>query len=408
MIGLIAAAAACLALEAFFSGSEMAMVSANRLALESRAAEGHSGSALAVRLLKREDQLISTCLIGTNLTTITGTTLTAVMVRQLGLPDGLVLSYVPLTVLFGEALPKTVFQHHATTLAPRIAPILRVAQIAFMPLLAVASGWASILRRLAGAESVPLTRQDIVDLLEEEDAAIDPEDQEMIRRVFRLNQVTVEDAMTPLVEVDAIPDTATLDDAVTVALAGGHSRLPVYRERVDNIVGLVDMYDLLYEGIAEGPVGARLTPVRFVPETKRADELLHEMRQKRDHFAVVVDEYGGSVGVVTIEDLLEEIIGEIRDERDEDEPRVRRVADNTWRIPARTEIDEVEEALGVDLPEGDYDTIAGLMLAHLGRIPAKGEQLEVAGLVLKVEEASDRAVLSVTATLRAPPAPTRA
>ncbi|MCA9494047.1 MAG: HlyC/CorC family transporter, partial [Myxococcales bacterium] len=300
-------------IEAFFSGSEIAMVSANRLALQSRSAEGHAGSTLALALLEREDRLISTCLIGTNLAVISGTTLAALLVAAVGISEVWVLAYIPFTVIFGEALPKTVLEHHATKLAPFLAPILRVAQAVFLPLLVLSSVWTTVLRRIAQTDDGGLTRQDIVDLLEEEDAAIDPEDQAMIRRVFRLNEIDVEDAMTPLVEVTAVPETATLDDAVERALAGCHSRLPVFRERIDNIVGLLHIRNLLFDtpaatGLEPATVASYMDPVTFVPETKPADAMLHEMRSRRDHFAVVVDEYGGSVGIVTIEDLLEEIV----------------------------------------------------------------------------------------------------
>ncbi|MFT6143032.1 MAG: CBS domain containing-hemolysin-like protein [bacterium] len=390
--------AACLFIEGFFSGSEIAMFSANRLALQSQAGDGGRLAQVALDLIEREDRLISTCLIGTNLAVITGTTLAMLFVVSAGVNETWVLAYIPLTVIFGEALPKTVFQFHATVMAPRLAPVLRIAQLVFTPLLAIAGLWSSLLRRLSSSEASTFSRQDLVDLLEDEDAAILPEEQAMIRRVFRLGEVDVSDAMTPLVDVDAVPETATVDDAITVALAGGHSRIVVYRDRIDNVAGVVDMFDLLYDPDVEGMVADRMGPVRFVPETQRADALLQDMRQSRDHFAVVVDEYGGSVGIVTIEDLLEEIIGEIQDERDEDEPRVRRLGDRQWRVPARTELDELEEAVSMDIPDGDYETVGGLVLAHMGRIPSKGESIDVEGMRYKAEEVSDRAILIVLAT----------
>ena len=398
MTALALAMVACLVIEGFFSGSEIAMFSANRLALQSRAGDGGRLAQMALDLIEREDRLISTCLIGTNLAVITGTTLATLFVVSAGLNETWVLAYIPLTVIFGEALPKTVFQFHATNMAPRLAPVLRIAQLIFTPLLAIAGLWSSLLRRLSSTETSSMSRQDIVDLLEEEDAAILPGEQAMIRRVFRLGEIDVSDAMTPLVDVDAVPETATLDDAIAVALAGGHSRIVVYRDRIDNVAGVVDMFDLLYDPDIEGIVGDRMAPVRFVPETQRADALLQDMRQSRDHFAVAVDEYGGSVGIVTIEDLLEEIIGEIQDERDEDEPQVRLLGDRQWRVPARTEIDELEEALSMDVPEGDYETVGGLVLAHMGRIPRKGESVDVDGMRYKAEEVSDRAILTVLAT----------
>ncbi len=398
MTALALAIAACLVVEGFFSGSEIAMFSANRLTLQAQASGGGRLAQLALDLIEREDRLISTCLIGTNLAVITGTTLATLFVVTAGVNETWVLAYIPLTVIFGEALPKTVFQFHATNMAPRLGPLLRAAQLVFTPLLAIAGVWSSLLRRLSRSEESSFSRQDLVDLLEDEDAAILPEEQAMIRRVFRLGEIDVSDAMTPLVDVDAVPDTATVDDAIAIALAGGHSRIVVFRDRIDNVAGVVDMFDLLYDTNIDGMVVDRMGPVRFVPETQRADLLLQDMRQSRDHFAVAVDEYGGSVGIVTIEDLLEEIIGEIQDERDEDEPQVRRLGDRQWRVPARTEIDELEEAVSMHIPQGDYETVGGLVLAHMGRIPRKGESVDVDGIRYKAEEVSDRAILTVLAT----------
>ncbi|MFT6232184.1 MAG: CBS domain containing-hemolysin-like protein, partial [Myxococcota bacterium] len=190
--------AACLFIEGFFSGSEIAMFSANRLALQSQAGDGGRLAQVALDLIEREDRLISTCLIGTNLAVITGTTLAMLFVVSAGVNETWVLAYIPLTVIFGEALPKTVFQFHATVMAPRLAPVLRIAQLVFTPLLAIAGLWSSLLRRLSSSEASTFSRQDLVDLLEDEDAAILPEEQAMIRRVFRLGEVDVSDAMTPL------------------------------------------------------------------------------------------------------------------------------------------------------------------------------------------------------------------
>lgn len=396
---MTAGMALCIGTEAFFSGTEIAMVSASRLTLRGDADQGDVGAQQALKLLEREDRLISTCLIGTNLSVITGTTLMALVIGTMGFGEVWALAYIPLTVVFGEALPKTVFQHHATWLAPRLARPLALAQLVFSPLLVLVGLWSQVLRRLAGDGTGAVTRQDIVNLLEEEEADIDPKEQEMIRRVFRLNEVSVEDAMTPLVDVDALPDTATCEAVIALAVEGGHSRIPIYHERVDNIVGLLETYDLLLDAKAEGTVADRMRPVTFVPETKRCDQLLHEMRQRRDPFAVVVDEYGGSVGVVTIEDLLEQIIGDIRDERDEDEPGLRKIADKTWRVPARTTMDELKDALATEFPDGWYETVAGMLLAHLGRIPHTGEIVEIGPVRFRVEEASDRAIVTVTATI---------
>lgn len=399
MTALLAGMALCLLAEAFFSGSELAMVSADRLTLETRASEGHRGAARVLAMLKREDRLISTCLIGTNLSTITGTTLMALLVTSLGYPGALAVLYVPLTVVFGEALPKTIFQHHATALAPMLSQPLQTAQVAFLPLLGVLGVWSTSLRRMIGREGEGMTREEIVQMIEGGGSDIQPSEHKMIRNLFDLPEVVVDEVMTPLVDVAMLSLGSTVKEAVDLAVRTGYSRLPIYQDRVDNIIGLLHISDLLWDVSDEDAVDRLVRPVRFVPELKRADDLLHEMRRNHEHFVVVVDEYGGSVGIVTIEDLLEEFVGEIHDERDERTPSIRRLGERTWRIPARAEIDVLEEAIGRELPEGDYETVAGLVLARLGRIPRVGEVCQVEGLTFKVEEATDRAIVTLHLTV---------
>lgn len=410
MIAAVAIAAigalCCLLSEAFFSGSEMAMVSADRMLLARRAQEGHRGSARAMELLMREDLLLGTCLIGTNLSTVAGATLVVTTLGSLNLELGLFagVAYTPFTLIFGEALPKLIFQHHADRLAPTLSAPLRVVQTVFRPALLVVGLWSRGLDRLVGQSvDAPVSREEIVDLLDEEGAgAIADQDRRLIRRVFEISETPVEEVMTPLVDVQAVSQETTVAQASAVAVDSGYSRLPVYRERIDNIVGIVHVGALLFAEDDGTPVESLMEPASFVPESKRVDHLLAELRQRRDPLAVVVDEYGGSVGIVTVEDLLEEIIGEIRDERDEDEPLIQRISAREWRVPARAEIEEISEAIGYELPDGDYETIAGLVLARLGRIPDNGETAHIDGVTVIVEEANDRAILSLRLVLPQP------
>ena len=244
-----------------------------------------------------------------------------------------------------------------------------------------------------------MRREDIVQLLDGEAGPIDPEDRALIQRLLAMNETTVGECMTPLVDVKAIEDTASVADGVQMVLREGYSRLPVYHDRVDNVVGRIEHRDLLFSDPEADQISPMVRAVTFVPESKRVDELLREMRGSGDPFAVVVDEYGGSVGVVTMEDLLEEVIGEIEDERDLRSPGIRRLGEREWRVPARTEIDELREELGRDLPEGDYETVAGLLLKVCGRIPEPGDVVRVARLKFVVEKASDRAILLVRVIL---------
>ena len=384
----------CVMMQAFFSGSEMALVSANRVRLQARAQEGNSGASRALELLSIEETLLGTCLIGTNLCVVTGSTLaTAVVIGHLDQPEALAaLAFLPVALLFGEAVPKTVCQYHANVIAPAISRPLQMFQRAFFPVLWGVAAWAKVIQNWTNrAQADSVSREDIVELIEEGSQGIDPEDHQLIQRVFAMSETAVEDCMTPLVDVDAVSVETTVDEVIQMVIQSGHSRYPVYEERIDNLVGVVDCRDLLLVD-PKTTVNVVMVPVKFVPETKKADLLLKELRGSDEHLVAVVDEYGGSVGIVTLEDLLEELVGEIRDERDRVQPMIRCIGPNEWRIPARAEVDVLCQLLDQQLPHGDYETVAGLLLSHLGRIPKSGEIVRVGNLKFIIERASDRAI----------------
>lgn len=404
----VAGALLCLLGQAFFSGSEMAMVSADRLALRAHADAGKTGANLSLQLLAREDRLLGTCLIGTNLSLVAGTTLTATVLAWWGIELALAsaLVYTPLALILGETLSKTVFQHYADRLAPVLAYPLRTAQIVLAPGLLVVGLWSKALDTLLGRGArKPVSREEIVDLLGAETSSgeggdIDADERRLITRLFVLSETPVDEVMTPLVDVTAVDVASTAEQAASAAVDSGHSRLPVYADRIDNIVGVVHVRALLFaDDDQDVTVAELMEPAVFVPEQKRVDDLLTEMRHRRDPFVIVVDEYGGSVGLVTIEDLLEEVVGEIHDERDEAEPTVQRLSEREWRVPARTELDELIEETGYAFPEGDYETIAGFVLAAIGRIPRQGETLKIGPLTFLIEEANERAVIGMRITL---------
>lgn len=394
-------------LQGFFSGSEMAIVSANRALLKARADDGHRGCTLALSMLEQEERVFGTCLMGTNLALITGTGIVARILAGFGYEEEwmVALCYVPLGLFFGEAVPKTLFRHWADALAPLIVYPIRGLQWALAPLLWVLSGWSHLLGRLLrsdGGES-NIRREDIVQLLDDRAGhRIDAEDRAFIRRLLAMNETSVEEAMTPLVDVTGLDEELTIGQAITVVLREGHSRMPVYRNRVDNIQGVVLHKDLLFAPDDTTRISTVMRPVRFVPETKAVDELLREMRELAEPFAVVVDEYGGSVGIVTAEDLLELVVGDIHDEGDLHVPTIRKVSEREWKAPARAGIEAVEREIGRKLPPGDYETLAGLILAITGRIPKTGETVMAGAVRLVVEAASDRAVEVVRIHVDAP------
>jgi putative hemolysin len=396
----------CVVFQGFFSGSEMALVNASHGNLEAMAATGNRGAAIALKLRENDANLLGTCLVGTNLAVVTGSTLTLWLLVEAGSQNELLATaiFLPLALILGEALPKTVYQHHSDALAPIVAWPLSVAQTAFSPALWVARRWKHFLIWLsASPEERIVRREDIVGLLNETSDTIDPEERQLVRNIIAMTETVAGDCMTPLVDVEAVREDAKVSEAIEVVLRHGRSRLPVYRGRVDNIVGVIDHRDLLFGAAADAAVSTIVLPVSFVPESKRVDELLRELRAQEEQFVVVVDEYGGSVGIVTVEDLLEEIVGEIRDERDGEEPIMRKINEREWRVSARVEMDEFGEALARRMPDGSYDTVAGMLLERLGHIPAAGETVDIAGLRFVVERATDRAIEQVRVTVLSEP-----
>lgn len=400
-----AVVATCLLMQGFFSGSEMALVSANRALLQSKADDGLPGAQLALEMLEHDDALLGTCLIGTNVALVAGVTAFGLTIGGAGGHDWyLSLLYMPLGLLVGEALPKQVFRHYADTLAPALARPIRTAQRALTPALWFIRRWTNGLRAvLHPPDEDEVRREDIVQLLDGDEGSLDPHDRALIQRLLAMNETTVEACMTPLVDVRALRETATVDEGIRIVIEDGFSRIPVFRDRVDNIVGRIEHRDLLFREGEGGPITEFVRPVTFVPESKRVDELLREMRGESDPLAVVVDEYGGSVGIVTLEDLLEEVLGDIEDERDQRLPTIRRLGEREWRVPARTPIDELAEVLGRPVPEGDYETVAGLVLKVAGHIPEVGEVFRVGRMAFHVEASSERAIQIVRVVVHAEP-----
>ena len=390
--------------EGFFSGSEIAMVSANQLQLKVRAEEGDKGAALALQMLKRPEFLLGTCLIGTNICTVGASTVAAWQFAHIwGAKGTLIVALVlfPVILLYGELVPKSVYRERADTLVTLVVYPLRILSLVLTPILLLLELFTSKLFPALGIQegNEAPSREDIQRLLEDADEVkIDEDERQIIQRVFAFTEATVEDVMVPLIEVKMIDREASVASAIEAIVSGGHSWLPVYEDRVDHIVGLLHHRDLLEEEDSEVPVHQLMRPVNFVPETKSIDDLFGEFRLSHQRLAIAVDEYGGGVGLVTQEDLLEEIVGEIDDEHDRRDRKVRQLGPRTWLVRARAEEELLLEAIGFKMPEGDYETLAGFMLEHLGHIPQAGERMNQGEWTLEVVRASDRAILEVRMT----------
>ncbi len=391
-------------LEGFFAAAEIALVSANRRRLHHRAEEGHRDARLALQLLARPEYFLATTLLGAYMAAAVNTVLvTAFFLGLFGraaeIPVILVLP--PLILILGEIIPKSIGRQQATLLAERLAPLLWVASRAMYPLTWLFAGLSRLILLAAGVRKTGqlpfITREDLSLVVAKSGPEVDLEGKErlFIHRILQFSLRTVKEVMVPLVRVTAIPDTLTVAQAQEEFRNTRFSRLPVYHRRIDNLTGVLHSFDLLGEEHLEQPVKSLVRPVKYVPELKKIDRLLAEMQRDGSHLAVVVDEYGGAVGIVAIEDLLEEIVGEIADEFDQEVIPFRKLGEGHYLINARTEIKALNESLKLNLPPGDYETLAGFLIAQLGDLPRGGERVQYRNLNFTVRSTEARTIKEV-------------
>jgi CBS domain containing-hemolysin-like protein len=394
----------CLLATMFFSAAEMAFIAANRLRLRHLAEEGSRTASRYLEDFRRPERVLSTAMMGVSISHIVASSaVTYWLLPNLGAwaPWVVTAALTPVMLVFGEIIPKAVAREWATALILRLYAPLRWASTLLVPFVWTTNSIVTAMLRSFGGPSVDsrhfVSREELKALLSMEpgEADVTTVEAEMIDKIFDLGDTTVREVMVPLVDVAMLPETATPGDAIGLIGRRGFSRIPVYAQRETDIVGVVAAMDLLKRGADVSTLGELRRPVSYVPETKRIDDLLREMQRSRNHLAVVVDEYGGSVGVVSLEDILEEIVGEIQDEHDRAPASVDRLPDGSYWVAARTHIEELNEALDWSLPKQDYETVAGLVLATLHRIPRMGEEFQVGRYTITVLDADARHVKAV-------------
>jgi CBS domain containing-hemolysin-like protein len=342
---------------------------------------------------------------------LTAATLVGVLVERkfggYGLLVGTAVEVVAFFVL-AEVAPKTYAVQHTEAAALRLSPLLwalsRFPPLRFISRILI--GVANVILPGKGLKKGPYaTEEDIrtmADVAAEEEV-IEREERRLIHSIFEFGDTVVREVMVPRPDMVGVEADATVDAALEKAIGAGYSRLPAYGDGPDDILGLVYLKDIIRRtrengGDGHGTLRELVRPAEFVPEQKRVAELLREMQQKKFHMAVVIDEYGGTAGLVTLEDLLEEIVGEIVDEYDVEAPKVERLPDGGLRVAGGTPIDEVNELLEVELPETDWDTVGGLMFGILGHVPVEGETVDFQGLEFRAERVQRRRILTVRIT----------
>ena len=408
----------CVCLEGLFSGGELAFVASDVNKMRQKANMGSHSAKIALRLLEKPDWFLSTTLSGTGLCVVTSTSIaTALFISVFGLAKGPVLAVVvmiPTLLILGEIIPKSIFQQHAEFVAMRLSWFIWVSSWLLFPIVIIISTISRGAIRISTGEkdivsSSYITKDGLKHILRHktEESDILGTEREMIRNIIDFFEVTADKIMVPLSAMTSLPVTATLTEAVQLASEKKYLRIPVYRDQIFNIIGILHYFDLLealHGSASNRPslsggdemIESYLKPAAYyIPETKLAKELLVELLIRGERMAVVVDEYGGALGIVTIEDILEEIVGEIDDEYGSGEKMYKKIGAGKYLVNAKISIEKINQLLPLDIPDGDYETLGGFLLCKMEKIPKRRDTLKHGNSLLVIEDADARSIKEV-------------
>lgn len=400
------AIAICLLLSGLFSGSEIAFFSLSETKLQTMAEEGRRAAKLALSLRQNPQRLLSTILIGNNVVNLTAAALISMITFEHFGSEAVAIATGGLTVfvlIFGEIVPKTLSAKHAPSAVQFFAYMIYWMEKLFAPALFLLE---PLILKLTGGRglAVPfVTKEELKIMIEAggKTGVLETEKVEMIKNLFEFTELTARDVMTPIIDTVVIDSNLSLDEAKDDLFNTKHSRIPIYDGLRDNITGILYRTHALIE-LAQGNRAIKLKklalPPLFIPISKPVGDLLKQFQQEKRHIAIVVNEFGGVMGIVTTEDLLEEVVGDILDETDVSEELIKRTGKNEILVSGRTEVRKINEFLKVALDKDEdvvFYTISGLIQQHLGHIPSVGEELQVAGCLLTIREADNRSIKSV-------------
>jgi putative hemolysin len=411
---IIAVIFICLILEALYSGGEVALFSSDINKMKFLAGRGSSSAGEAVKLLEKPEWFISTTLIGTNLSIIIASTLaTGLFISYFGVVRGEQISLiVMLPILFVMIIVRSVFQHYAETMAIKVAYFIRLSSVVFYPAAYIIAAVSKETVRFSTDQKVKqasyITKEGLKFILGEKTKGSDilKTEREMVSRVFDFSELTADKIMVPISALTALPIGAKIEEAVQVFTSKKYLRIPVYEDTVYNIIGILHYFDLL-ETLIENKdnldndsavktiASCMQTDVFYVPETKKASELLMDMQRRHEHMTIIVDEYGGAIGIVTIEDIGEEIVGSIDDEYTTGEKLYKRIAPGRYLVNGRMEMEDLNQVLSMKFPDGNYETLGGFLMNRMGRIPQRRERLEYNGITFIIENADQKSVKEV-------------
>ena len=401
---LIIALGLLILMSAYFSATETAFSSANRIRLKSMAGAGNKRAALVLKMSDNFDRLLSTILIGNNIVNIVATSLATVLFTRHWGDMGVTLSTVVMTVLvliFGEISPKSLAKESPEKFAMFSAPILKVIMILLTPLNWLFMKWKKLLSKLfKNKDTQSMTEEELMTIVEEaeEDGGIDEHEGELIRSAIEFNDVSVQDILTHRVDLIAIDDEMSNEEIKEVFLNNGLSRLPVYKDTIDHIIGVLhekDFMAFLNKGGTD--YHSVIQQVLFIPENMKISNLLRSLQKSKTHLAVVVDEFGGTAGIVTMEDILEELVGEIWDEHDEVIETFQKLDEVTTLVNCSADLDDLFEVLDIKQDPDSFDstTVSGWVMEELDRLPEEGDSVAFEGYQVTVMKVDDRRVAQI-------------
>ncbi|GAB3678033.1 hemolysin family protein [Halopiger thermotolerans] len=403
-----------IALSGFFSSSEIAMFNLPKHRIEGMVEEGVDRAELVEALKSDPHRLLVTILVGNNLVNIAMSSIATALLGlyfESGLTPVLLSTFgvTAIVLLFGESVPKSYAVENTESWSLRVSRALKLTEYVLYPLIIVFDYLTRQVNQLIGSsgaiESPYVTRDEIQEMIEsgEREGVLEEDEHEMLQRIFRFNNTIVKEVMTPRLDMTAVPKDASIDEAIETCIQSGHARIPVYEGSLDNVMGVVHIRDLVrdlnYGETNDGDLELAdlIQPTLHVPESKNVDELLTEMRENRMHMAIVIDEFGTTEGLVTMEDMVEEIIGEIL-EGGEEQP-IEEIDDRTVLVRGEVNIEDVNEALEIDLPEGEeFETIAGFIFNRAGRLVEEGEEITYDGVRITVEDVENTRIMMARLT----------
>ena len=367
---------------AFFSASETAFSSLNQIRLKSRAEDGDSSAARVLAMAEQYDKLLSTILIGNNIVNIAAASIgTIIFTKMLGAERGATVSTMVLTIvvlIFGEVTPKSLAKEMPETIATAVAPVLSLLMLVLTPLTWLFSQWKRLLNHFVhSSESDTITEGELMTMVSEaeNDGELTDRESELIRSAIEFDDVEVEEILTPRVDVVAVEDDISLEELAQTFAESGYSRLPVYHGTIDNIIGVVHEKDFYIARLKKATkIDDLVAPTLYTTGSTQISQLLRTLREQHHHMAVVVDEYGGTEGIITLEDILEELVGEIWDEHDEETEDFRKQSDGSWLVAGSASVDDLFETL--ELPEDediDSNTVNGLVQEKTCHLPKVGD-----------------------------------